>query len=93
MELKRQYRSSYPWVFSKNGYSEKLLCGDCIFTYYGETERDLNVNVTFEEHLSLFLTGKRVNNSKKSAVKDHWLFFNHVGSFVRMSQTHLKTLD
>ena len=27
------------------------------------------------------LTGKRVNNNKNSAVKDHCLFFNHVGSF------------
>ena len=27
------------------------------------------------------LTGKRINNNKKLAVKDHYLFFNHVDSF------------
>ena len=56
------------------------LCSNCNITYYGETERHLNVRSG--EHLSLSaLTGKRVNNNKKSAVKDHCLFFNHVGSF------------
>ena len=58
----------------------KFLCSNCNITYYGETERHLNVRSG--EHLSLSaLTGKRVNNNKKSAVKDHCLFFNHVGSF------------
>ena len=58
----------------------KFSCSNCNITYYGETERHLNVRS--EEHLSLSaLTGKRVNNNKKSAVKDHCLFFNHVGSF------------
>ena len=58
----------------------KFLCINCNITYYGETERHLNV--TSGEHLSLSaLTGNRVNNNKKSAVKDHCLFFNHVGSF------------
>ena len=34
------------------------------------------------EHLSLStLTGKCVINNRKLAVKDHCLFFNHVGSF------------
>ena len=28
-----------------------------------------------------YLTCKCVNNTKKLAVKDHCLFFNHVGSF------------
>ena len=31
------------------------------------------------------LTAKLVNNSKKSAVNDHYLFFNHVGSFENFS--------
>ena len=58
----------------------KFLCSNCNITYYGETERHLNVRSG--EHLSLSaLTGKRVNNNKKSAVKDHCLFFNHVGLF------------
>ena len=58
----------------------KFLCSNCNITYYGQTERHLNVRSG--EHLSLSsLTDKRVNNNKKSAVKDHCLFFNHVGSF------------
>ena len=58
----------------------KFLCSNCNITYYDETERHLNVRSV--EHLSLSaLTGKRVNNNKKSAVKDHCLFFNHMGSF------------
>ena len=58
----------------------KFLCSNCNITYYGKTERHLNVRSG--EHLSLLtLTGKRVNNNKKSAVKDHLLFFNHAGSF------------
>ena len=58
----------------------KFLCINCNMTYYGETAPHLNVR--YGEHLSLSaLTGKRVNNNKKSAVKDYCLFFNHVGSF------------
>ena len=58
----------------------KFLCSNCNITYYGETERHLNVRSG--EHLSLSaLTGKRVNNNKKSAAKDHCLFFNYTGSF------------
>ena len=57
----------------------KFLRSNCNITYYGETERHLNVR--FGEHLNLSaLTGKRVNNNKISAAKDHCLFFNHVGS-------------
>ena len=58
----------------------EFLCSNSNITYYGETEHHLNVRS--REHLSLSaLTGKRVNNNKKSAVKNHCLFFNHVGSF------------
>ena len=58
----------------------KFLCSNGNVTYYGETERDLNVRSG--QHLSLSaLAAKRVNNNKKSAVKDHCLFFNHAGSF------------
>ena len=57
-----------------------ILCSNCNITYYGETERHLNVRSG--EHLGLpALTGKHVNNNKKSAAKDHCLFFNHVGLF------------
>ena len=48
--------------------------------YYGETERHLKVRVG--EHISTSpLTGKRVNNNKKSSVKDHCLLSGHVCSF------------
>ena len=58
----------------------KFLCSNCNITYYGETERHLNVRSG--EHLSLSaLIGKRVNNNKKLTIKDHCLFLNHVGSF------------
>ena len=58
----------------------EFLCSNCHITYYVEIERHLNVRS--EEHSSLSaLTGKRVNNNKKLAVKDHCLFFNDVGSF------------
>ena len=47
----------------------KFLCSNCNITYYGETERHLNVRS--REHLSLLaLTGKRADNNKKLAVKD-----------------------
>ena len=45
--------------------------------YYGETERHLKVRVG--EHISTSpLTGKRVNNNKKSSVKDHCLLSGYV---------------
>ena len=69
----------------------KFLYSNCNITYYGETERHLNEGSG--EHLSLSaLTGKRVNNNKKSAVKDHCLFLItwvrlKIFQFWRMSQT------
>ena len=58
----------------------KFLFSNSNITYYGKTERHLNV--MSGEHLSLSaLTGKRVNSNKKSLVKDHCFFFNDVGSF------------
>ena len=58
----------------------KFLFININITYHGETERHLNVRSG--EHLSLSaLTVKRVSNNRKSAVKDHCLFFNHVESF------------
>ena len=45
----------------------KFLSSNCNITYYGETERHLNIR--FGEHLSVSaLTGKRVDNKKKLAV-------------------------
>ena len=58
----------------------KFLCSNCNITYYDETKRHLDARSG--KHLSLSaLTGKRVNNNKESAVEDHFLFFNHGGSF------------
>ena len=58
----------------------KFLCSNWNITYYGQTEH--HHNLSSRELLSLSaLTGKRVNSNKKLAVKDHCLFFNHVGSF------------
>ena len=55
-------------------------CSNCNITYYGETERHLKV--TAGEHIrTSSLTRKRVNNNKKSSVKDHSLMSGHVCSF------------
>ena len=46
----------------------RFQCSDCNITYYDETERHLKVRAG--EHISTSpLTGKRVNNNKKSSVK------------------------
>ena len=48
--------------------------------YYSETE--LHLKVRAGEHISTpQLTEKRVNNNKKSSVKDHCLLLGHVCSF------------
>ena len=73
----------------------KFSFSNCNITYCGETE--LHLNVRSGEHLSLSaLTGKRINNNKKSAVKDHCLFYiiwarSKIFQFWRMSQIHLKS--
>ena len=58
----------------------KFQCSNCNNTYYGKTERHLKVRAG--EHIATSpLTGKRVNNNKKSSVKDHCLLSGHVCSF------------
>ena len=58
----------------------KIQCSNCIVTYYGKTERHLKFRDG--EHISTSpLTGKRVNNNKKSSVKDYCLLSGHVCSF------------
>ena len=56
-----------------------------IFQYWNNDKvliSERHLNTRSGEHLSLSaLTCKRVNNNKKSAMKDQCLFFNHVGSF------------
>ena len=58
----------------------KFQCSNCNVTYYGETERHLKVRAG--KHISMPpLTGKSVNNNKKSSVKDSCLLSSHVCSF------------
>ena len=57
----------------------KFSCGNCNVTYYGKTERHLNVRSS--EHIGIsHLTGKRVE-CKLSAVSDHLLLHNHDSDF------------
>ena len=64
-----RYKDSIPKELRSN-IVYKFLCSNCNITYYGETERHLNVR-SGENFSLLTLTGKRVNNNKKSAIKDH----------------------
>ena len=59
----------------------KYQCSNCNITYYGESERHLEVKGA--EHISTSpLTGKRVNNNKKSSIKGHcFLSGGHVCLF------------
>ena len=55
----------------------KFQCSDCNVTYYGETERHLKVRAG--KHISTSsLMRKRVNNNKKSSVKDRCFLPGHV---------------
>ena len=54
-------------------------CGNCNVTYYGKTERHLNVRSSEDLGIS-HLTGKRVE-CKPSAVSDHLLLYNHDSDF------------
>ena len=57
----------------------KFSCGNCNVTYYGKTERHLNVRSS--EHIGIsHLTGKRVE-CKPFAVLDHHLLHNHDSYF------------
>ena len=58
----------------------KFQCTNCNISYYGETERHLKVRDG--EHIRTSpLTGKRVNNNKKTSVKDHCLLSGRVCLF------------
>ena len=72
------FRNDNKNAFVKVGPKGKPIETVYITCCHGETERHLNIRPG--EYLSLSaITSKRVNNSKKSAVKDHCLFFNHLG--------------
>ena len=71
----------------------KFHCSNCNINYYGKTERHLKVRAG--EHIrSSPLTGKSVNNNKKTSVKDRWLLSGHmfhltISPFWIMSHTSL----
>ena len=67
-------------LYLRSHLNYKFQCSNCNITYYGEVER--NLKVTAGEHITTSsLTGKRVNNNKKSSVKDYCLLSGHVRSF------------
>ena len=50
--------------------------------YFDFSQSKIDLKVRAGEHISASpLTGKRVNNNKKSSVKDHCLLSGHVCSF------------
>ena len=74
-----KFKDSIP-LYLRSHLIYKLQCGNCNITYYGETEPHLKIRTG--EHVSMSsLPGKRVNNNKKSSVKDQCLLSGHVCSF------------
>ena len=58
----------------------KFSCSSCNATYYGKTQRHLNIRAS--EHLGLTpLTGKRVKNPKEPAIIDDILEQGHDANF------------
>ena len=57
----------------------KFLCGRCNATYYSETCQYLSVSVGKHSGVSR-LTGKKSKSKESTAVKDHMLFCDHIGS-------------
>ena len=58
----------------------QFQCSNCNITYYGETEHYLKYSAS-ENVTTAALIEKRVNNNKKSSVKDHCLLSCHVCLF------------
>ena len=54
----------------------QFQCSNCNITYYGETEHYLKYSAS-ENVTTAALIEKRVNNNKKSSVKDHCLLSCH----------------
>ena len=58
----------------------KYTCGRCDSSYYGETDRHLEVRSG--EHIGISpLTFRKVKSSKESAIRDHLLNCNYIPSF------------
>ena len=74
-----KFKYSIP-LYLRSYLTYKFQCSNCNTTYYNKTKRHLKVRAG--EHISTSsLTRKRVNNNKKSSVKDHCLLSGHVCSF------------
>ena len=74
-----EFKDSIP-LYLRSHHINKFLCSICNITCYGKTECHLKVRAG--EHISMSpLTRKRVNNNKKSSVKDHCLLSGHVCLF------------
>ena len=66
----------------------KFSCSSCNATYYGKTERDLNVRS--RKHMGLSpLTGNRVA-CKPSAISDHLLLHEHNNSSFNSSYNNIR---
>ena len=58
----------------------QFQCGRCSASYYGETDRHLNIRLG--EYIGISpLTFKKVKLSAKSSIRDHLLFCNNDSSF------------
>ena len=75
-----KFKNSIP-LYIRSHLIYKFQCSNCNITYYGESERHLKVKAG--EHISMSpLTGKRINNNKKSSVKDIYIYIdNYICSF------------
>ena len=74
-----KFKDSIP-LHLRSHLNYKFQCSNFNITYYGETECHLKVRAG--GHISTSpLMGKRVNNNKKSSVKDHCLLSGHVCLF------------
>ena len=71
-----KFKDSIP-LYHRSHLIYKFQCSNCNINYYGKTERHLKVRAG--EHIrSSPLTGKSVNNNKKTSVKDRWLWSGHM---------------
>ena len=74
-----KFKGSIP-IHLRSRIIYKFQCSNSNITYYRENERHLKVRAG--EHIGTSpLTGKRVNDNKKSFVKDHCFLSGHVCSF------------
>ena len=76
-----KFKGSIP-LYLRSHLIYKFKCSNGNITYYSKTERHCKVRT--DEHISTsLLLGKRLNNNKKSSVKDQCFLPGHVSSFVQ----------